>query len=185
MTFSEQQLVDCAAAFDNHGCHGGLPSHAFEYIKYNDGIESDATYPYKGKLNNCTYKKEAKIGYVKFGSFNITQGDEKQLAERLYSVGPMSIAFKVINGFNRYVSGVYHSTNCGTQPKDVNHAVVATGYGNEGGLDFWNVKNSWGPSWGNKGYFKIQRGKNMCAVAQCNSYPLVDKASLENLEEIA
>ena len=35
LTFSEQQLVDCAGDFDNHGCNGGLPSHAFEYIKYN------------------------------------------------------------------------------------------------------------------------------------------------------
>ena len=50
-TFSEQQLVDCAGDFDNHGCNGGLPSHAFEYIKYAGGIESDATYPYKAKTN--------------------------------------------------------------------------------------------------------------------------------------
>lgn len=38
LTFSEQQLVDCAGAFDNHGCNGGLPSHAFEYIRYNGGL---------------------------------------------------------------------------------------------------------------------------------------------------
>jgi len=38
LTFSEQQLVDCAGAFDNHGCNGGLPSHAFEYIRYTGGL---------------------------------------------------------------------------------------------------------------------------------------------------
>ena len=38
---SEQQLVDCAAAFDNHGCNGGLPSHAFEYIKYAGGLTTE------------------------------------------------------------------------------------------------------------------------------------------------
>lgn len=38
LTFSEQQLVDCAGDFDNHGCNGGLPSHAFEYIKYSNGL---------------------------------------------------------------------------------------------------------------------------------------------------
>lgn len=38
---SEQQLVDCAGAFDNHGCHGGLPSHAFEYINYVGGLTSE------------------------------------------------------------------------------------------------------------------------------------------------
>ena len=55
---------------------------------------------------------------------------------------------------------------------DVNHAVLAVGYGTENGVDYWLVKNSWAESWGDKGYFKIARGNNMCGIAVCNSYPL-------------
>ena len=55
---SEQQLVDCAGDFDNHGCNGGLPSHAFEYIKHNGGIESEATYPYKAMDQSCTFNSD-------------------------------------------------------------------------------------------------------------------------------
>ncbi len=44
---SEQQLVDCAGAFDNYGCNGGLPSHAFEYILSAGGLTTEDQYPYK------------------------------------------------------------------------------------------------------------------------------------------
>ncbi|KAK9931817.1 hypothetical protein M0R45_019078 [Rubus argutus] len=40
-----QQLVDCAGAFNNFGCHCGLPSQAFEYIKYNGGLDTEQVYP--------------------------------------------------------------------------------------------------------------------------------------------
>lgn len=176
ITFSEQQLVDCAGAFDNHGCNGGLPSHAFEYIRYH-GLQLEATYPYTAKNGKCVNKPELNVAYCKYGSFNITQGDEEQLAERLYNVGPMAVSFQVITGFKNYAGGVYTHKNCGKTTKDVNHAVLATGYGVEKGVKFWNIKNSWGASWGVKGYFKIERGTNMCAIAQCNSYPLIDKPS--------
>ena len=96
------------------------------------------------------------------------------MAERLYNAGPVSIAFQVIAGFKNYVSGVYSVDNCGKGTKDVNHAVLATGFGTENGKKFWNIKNSWGAGWGNKGYFKMEREVNMCAVGQCNSYPLID-----------
>ncbi|KAM0000517.1 Cysteine proteinase 3 [Helianthus debilis subsp. tardiflorus] len=47
---------------------------------------------------------------------------------------------------------------------DVNHAVVAVGYGVENGIPYWLLKNSWGPEWGLNGYFKMERGKNMCGM---------------------
>jgi len=182
ITFSEQQLVDCAGDYDNDGCNGGLPSHAFEYIRYAGGIESDVTYPYTAKDGTCVFRKGIAVGYVKYGSYNVTQGDEVELAERLYNAGPMAVSFQVISGFQNYKTGVYKANNCGTSTQDVNHAVLATGYGVDNGAQFWNVKNSWGESWGNHGYFKIERGTNMCAFAQCNSYPLIDNDSLNHLE---
>jgi cathepsin H len=185
LTFSEQQLVDCAGDFENYGCNGGLPSHAFEYIRHAGGIESDVTYPYTAKDGTCAFRRGVAVGYVRHGSFNITQGDEVELAERLYNAGPIAVSFQVISGFSKYVSGVYKVENCGKGTQDVNHAVLLTGYGAENNVPFWNIKNSWGPTWGAAGYFKIERGSNMCAIAQCNSYPLIDNDRLVGLESSA
>lgn len=72
-----------------------------------------------------------------------------------------------------YSEGIYSSTTCKNGAADVNHAVLAVGYGTDSdlGMDYWIVKNSWGTEWGDKGFFKIERGVNMCGIAMCNSYP--------------
>jgi cathepsin H len=70
--YAEQQLVDCAQAFDNHGCEGGLPSHAFEYVKYAGGISTESAYPYTAKDETCTVKSDTFALSVPQGSFNIT-----------------------------------------------------------------------------------------------------------------
>lgn len=183
--FAEQQLVDCAGDFENYGCEGGLPSQAFEYIRAADGIETSATYPYTARDGQCVYRPQIAVGYAKYGSYNITEGDESELAERLYAVGPISVTFEVIDDFAFYKSGVYSSNHCGTTTQDVNHAVLATGYGVENGKKFWNIKNSWSASWGVQGYFKMERDVNLCAISMCNAYPLIDKAGMLGLEEIA
>lgn len=170
---SEQNLLDCAQAFDNHGCNGGLPSHAFEYVKYNGGIDTEESYPYEAKEGKCkfnTYHVGAQVESV----VNITARDETELKGAVGSVGPVSIAFQVVSDFRFYKSGVYESKDCKSGEMDVNHAVLAVGYGvEEGKKKHWIVKNSWGATWGMDGFFEIARDENMCGVATCASYPVI------------
>ena len=178
---AEQQLVDCAQAFDNHGCNGGLPSHAFEYVKYAGGISTEDAYPYNAEDNKCTVDAGTFALEVDGGSFNITEGDEPSMKSALYGHGPVSIAFQVVDGFRDYSEGVYTSDVCKNTPADVNHAVLAVGYGTLDEINYWDVKNSWGADWGDSGFFKIERGVNMCGVAMCNSYPQEVKDLTGNL----
>jgi cathepsin H len=170
--FSEQQLIDCAGAFDNHGCNGGLPSHAFEYIAFNGGIDSESSYgaPYEAKDGRCRFQKAGVEGFVKH-SVNITEGAENELHEAVGALHPVSVAFEVVGDFRFYAGGVYTSKKCKSGPMDVNHAVLAVGYGAESNMDYWIIKNSWGADWGVDGFFNMERGVNMCGVATCASYP--------------
>jgi cathepsin H len=179
-SLAEQQLVDCAGAFDNNGCNGGLPSHAFEYISSAGGISTEDAYPYYAEDRTCTVDASTFALNVEGGSVNITEGDETEMLHAVFEIGPVSIAFQVVDGFRDYTSGVYTSDVCKNGTNDVNHAVLAVGFGVEDGVDYWLVKNSWGADWGDQGYFKIQRNVNMCGVAECNAYPAaVTKLSKE------
>mmetsp|Transcript_110724 Transcript_110724/g.319864 ORF Transcript_110724/g.319864 Transcript_110724/m.319864 type:complete len:371 (+) Transcript_110724:55-1167(+) len=185
---SEQQLVDCAQAFDNHGCNGGLPSHAFEYIHAAGGLDTEFHYPYTATDGACKFSarsvrtqrgsgfepSSAGIGAkVPGGSVNLTVGDEDGLKYHLATHGPVSIAFQVASDFRDYSHGVYTSTVCKDGPGDVNHAVLAVGYGvdAETKMPYWLVKNSWDYSWGDEGFFKIEAFKNMCGVGDCMAFP--------------
>lgn len=176
LNISEQQLVDCAQDFNNHGCNGGLPSQAFEYVKYAPGIMQESDYPYTAKDGSCAYDQTKTVLNV-MGSVNITAMDENEMAQALVGYQPVSIAFEVVDDFMHYKEGVYSSKTCKNGPEDVNHAVLAVGYGKEKGKDFWAVKNSWSDTWGHHGYFLIERGVNMCGLAQCTSFALIEPDS--------
>ncbi|KAK5902275.1 hypothetical protein CesoFtcFv8_007546 [Champsocephalus esox] len=169
---SEQQLIDCAQDFNNHGCDGGLPSQAFEYIMYNKGLMTEEDYPYKAIELTCVYKPELAAAFVK-DVVNITQYDEKGMVDAVATLNPVSFAFEVTSDFMHYSGGVYTSTECHQTPDMVNHAVLAVGYGLQDGTPYWIVKNSWGSRWGIDGYFLIEREKNMCGLAACSSFPVV------------
>jgi len=77
------------------------------------------------------------------------------MKDQLYNVGPLENAFAVYQDFLTYKSGVYYHKNGGFLGY---HATMDIGYGNEGGLDYWLVQNSWGVSWGMSGFFKIKQG---------------------------
>jgi len=173
MSLSEQQLVDCAGAFGNMGCNGGLPSQAFEYIKYVGGIEKGDDYRYTGRDGSCKFQV-GRVAAKVTGEVNITEGAETDLFDAVTNAGPVAIAFQVVSDFQSYRSGVYDSTRCKKGPLDVNHAVLVVGYNTDAssGKPYWIVKNSWGTSFGIGGYFYMVRNKNMCGISTCASYPL-------------
>ena len=85
----------------------------------------------------------------------------------LVESGPFVVNFNVTEDFMHYSGGIYKATGL-TRKFDpymaVNHAVAVVGYGVENGTKFWTVKNSWGPEWGEGGYFRMLRGTNEMAI---------------------
>lgn len=172
-SLSEQQLVDCAGGkFGNYGCDGGLMDNAFLYIMSVKGLESEKSYPYTAEDGECVYKPSLAIGAAS-GFMDIVEGDENNLQLAVAANGPVSIAIDASqSSFQFYSDGVYDEPACSSTELD--HGVLAAGYGTLGGKDFWLVKNSWGPSWGKDGYIMMSRNKdNQCGVASSASFPLV------------
>jgi len=167
---SEQQLVDCSTA--NNGCNGGLMDYAFNYVKNlgAKGDDTEASYSYTGRDGSC-HASSGKFSDIQVtGHVDVTSGSESALLNAIGTVGPVSIAIEADQLAFQFYNGGILKKNCGQR---LDHGVLAVGYGTENGQDYWIVKNSWGPSWGEKGYIRIARGSNLCGISNQASYPIV------------
>ncbi|KAF9824376.1 hypothetical protein SFRURICE_002038 [Spodoptera frugiperda] len=188
VSLSEQNLVDCSAAYGNNGCNGGLMDNAFKYIKDNGGIDTEKSYPYEAVDDKCSITPLSRNGQVclynpkkLLPTTSLRHVLTSRPEEEKTDCSPLTTAWNPISvaidasqeTFQFYSKGVYYDENCSST--DLDHGVMVVGYGTEEeGGDYWLVKNSWGRSWGELGYIKMARNKNNhCGIASSASYPLV------------
>jgi cathepsin L len=171
VSLSEQNLVDCSTAQGNQGCNGGLMDQAFRYIISNHGIDTEASYPYTATGPNACRFNRANVGATIASYHDVSQGDENALLNAVYHT-PTSVAIDASHqSFQFYSGGVYYEPQCSAQQLD--HGVLAVGYGVAGSKDYWLVKNSWGTGWGMSGYIQMSRNRNNnCGIATAASYPI-------------
>lgn len=175
ISLSEQNLVDCSKKYGNMGCDGGLMANAFTYIRENHGVDTENSYPYVAHDDTCHFKKN-RVGADDKGYIEIPSGNEKKLTQALALKGPISIAIDASQeSFRLYNGGVYDEPLCGNGEENLDHGVLAVGYGTDPVHgDYYLVKNSWSETWGQSGYIKMARNKdNQCGIATSACYPVV------------
>ncbi|KAJ8475623.1 hypothetical protein OPV22_019350 [Ensete ventricosum] len=172
-SLSEQQLVDCDHECDasepgscDQGCNGGLMTTAFEYLLKSGGLEREEDYPYTGTDRAACKFDTSKIA-ASVGNFSVVSVVEDQIAANLVKHGPLAVGINAAF-MQTYVRGVSCPYICG---KHLNHGVLLVGYGSAAYAParfkekpYWIIKNSWGENWGESGYYKICRGRNICGV---------------------
>ncbi|KAH8344312.1 hypothetical protein KR084_009521 [Drosophila pseudotakahashii] len=166
--FSEQELLDCDTT--DSACNGGLMDNAYKAIKDIGGLEYEDEYPYKAKKNQCHFNKT--LSHVQVSGFvDLPKGNETAMQEWLLSNGPISIGINA-NAMQFYRGGVSHPWKALCSKKNLDHGVLVVGYGVSDypnfhkTLPYWIVKNSWGPRWGEQGYYRVYRGDNTCGVSE-------------------
>jgi len=169
VALSEQNLMDCSTSEGNQGCDGGLMTQAMDYIISNKGVDTEKSYPYTAEDGTCHFSK-ANIGATLKSYTNVNTGDENDLQAKVY-LGPTSVAIDASqSSFQFYNSGVYSDPDCSTSQLD--HGVLAVGWGTDSGSAYWIVKNSWGTDWGQQGYIWMARNDgNMCGIATMATLP--------------
>jgi len=156
VSLSAQQLMDCDLQERAHT--------ALMYIELH-GIESEESYPYVGEREECKEDKKKVVATIE--RFDTMEPlDEEAMRVAVGTMGPVVTKIVVPREFRLYSKGIF------TAPKDcdlghisMEHGLLIVGYGEEGGMKYWIVKNSWGVEWGEGGFARVERGVNTCEIA--------------------
>jgi len=162
ISLSEQQLVDCST--QNYGCDGGWGDVALDYVKSAGGVEPGSAYPYTGRDGTCKFSKSKVVATIN-GYYTVKRGSESDLQASV-AIAPNAVAIDAsTRAFSYYSGGIFYDASCKSNLLD--HEVATVGWGvNTSGQEYWIVKNSWGTSWGDKGYLYMSRNRNNnCGIA--------------------
>jgi len=146
----------------------GKNKSGLDLMKYKQGQKLPACLEVLGDyydMCDATKKPSQRVragGYYEVPGTADKKGSEKNIREEIYMRGPVSTGFMVHGDFMKWDGkGIYH-WNGESSEGDGGHAVVICGWGEENGIKYWQVINSWGDKWGEGGCFRIRRGENEC-----------------------
>lgn len=171
ISLSEQALIDCSWGYGNDGCDGGEDFRSYQWIMKHGGIPIEDEYgQYLGMDGKC-HIDQVKLVSPITGWVDVTPRHEKALRLAIFKHGPVSIAINAaLRTFSFYSHGVYYDPNCKGGEADLDHAVLAVGFGVMNGKKYWLVKNSWSNYWGNDGYILMAVKDNNCGVMTSPTY---------------
>jgi len=166
---SEQQILDCTPNPNDcggtGGCGGGITDIAYEKIIDMGGLASEWTYPYTsyfGDAFDCHFDANTTNPVATLKSYvKLPPNQYEPVMEALATVGPLAINVDA-SSWQFYETGVF--TGCNQTNSDIDHVVQLVGYGTDDKYgDYWLIRNSWTPAWGEVGYVRIVRS----STAQC------------------
>eukprot|EP01118_Nematostelium_gracile_P006926 TRINITY_DN2243_c0_g1_i1.p1 TRINITY_DN2243_c0_g1~~TRINITY_DN2243_c0_g1_i1.p1 ORF type:complete len:389 (+),score=99.29 TRINITY_DN2243_c0_g1_i1:49-1167(+) len=168
---SEQQVLDCTQnpnqCGGTGGCGGATTELGFGQLIAQGGHLSEWQYPYESYFGTtdfqCAYPIKGNA-YVSVSDFkNLPTNEYDPIMNAVANIGPLAISVDA-SAWSAYESGVFNGCNQ-TNP-DLDHAVQLVGYGTDAQYgDYWLVRNSWNPTWGEDGYIRIMR----TSTVQCGT----------------
>jgi len=169
VSFSEQEFVDCSVS--NKGCNGGWPFSALsDILSHEQGqVDTENGYPYKAKNQQCAFSSSSVggkyTGYQSYCKVGTNPCSESDMMNLLYNYGPLSACLDA-TPMQHYKSGVDTATGCNAN--NIDHCITIVGYGSANGQQYWKIKNSWGTTWGEQGYYRLIRGGGGVGVCGIN-----------------
>ena len=166
---SQQYLMDCNKGC--RGCNGGAPSSSYVFLQKNTHIEQ-SEYPYTAEDGTCQSDSKTHTDVQTKGYKSISYNHPDLMKDALANQ-PLSVFVDGSSAvFRTYSSGIFNSPDCGVFS---NHCTDVVGWGIEGDTEFWIMRNSWGTSWGEKGYMRLEiiSGPGVCGIHKQPQYPLI------------
>ncbi|XP_018328843.1 digestive cysteine proteinase 1 [Agrilus planipennis] len=168
---SQQALIDCSWGYGNNGCDGGEDFRSYQWMLKHGGVPTEEEYgPYLGQDGYCHVQNVSLIAPIT-GYVNVTPNEINALRLAIVKHGPISVSIDAGHRtFSFYSNGVYYENECHNAVDQLDHAVLAVGYGTLNGKDYWLIKNSWSNYWGNDGYVLMSAENNNCGVMTTPTY---------------
>eukprot|EP00899_Mesostigma_viride_P021844 jgi/Mesvir1/29661/Mv21502-RA.1 len=175
---SIQVLLNCAAK-EAGSCFGGSSVRAYKYMM-EEGLPEETCQSYVAqdlpcnalnKCRNCAGPVGQPLGCWPVKHFEVfkveeygrlEKGSEAAMMKEIYERGPITCGIGANDALEKYKGGVFKFDG----EQKINHIISIAGWGENADGKYWIARNSWGTYWGEKGWFRIERGTNTLNIEQ-------------------